>query len=67
VCRVLEIDGTMQDVPKGVVGNPIPISYYEVISVVFVDTHLLNVPGLNQDTAWLRSPSAVFTLSQLFL
>jgi hypothetical protein len=57
----------MQDVHKAVVGEPIPIGYYEAISVVFVDTHLLNVPGLNQGTAWLRSPSAVFTLSQLFL
>jgi len=55
----------MQDVHKAVVGEPIPISYYEAISVVFVHTHLLHVPGLNQGTAWLRSPSVVFTLSQL--
>ena len=64
MCRVPEIDGTMQDVHKAVVGEPIPISYYEALSVVFVHTHLLNVPGLNQGTAWLRSPSVVFTLSQ---
>jgi len=50
----------MQDVHKAVVGEPIPISYYEAISVVFVHTHLLNVPGLNQGTAWLRSPLVVF-------
>ena len=49
----------MQDVHKAVVGELILISYYEAISVVFVHTHLLNVPGLNQGTAWLRSPSVV--------
>jgi hypothetical protein len=40
VCRVEEIDGTTQDVPKAVVGEAISISYYEAISVVFVpDIH----------------------------
>jgi hypothetical protein len=56
----------MQDVHKAVVGEPIPISYYEAISVVFVHTHLLNVPGLNQGTAWLRSPSVVFQQNSLY-